>query len=80
MLLILGSMLGVREIRSLQAQVGAMATVILFGWITDLISSPFIVNEQKTVGKLTFLRQWKPEAPNPWIKRNGWASAGPAAM
>lgn len=66
MLLILGSMLGVREIRSLQAQVGAMATVILFGWITDLISSPFIVNERKTVGKLIFLRQWKPGS---WVVR-----------
>lgn len=69
MLLILGSMLGVREIRSLQAQVGAMATVILFGWITDLISSPFIVecvDDEMTVGKLTFLRRWKPRS---WVVR-----------
>ena len=60
MLLILGSMLGVREIRSLQAQVGAMATVILFGWITDLISSPFIVEEFYGINdKFGFARRWK---------------------
>lgn len=60
MMLILGSMLGVREIRSLQAQVGAMATVILFGWITDLISSPFIVDEVYKINEtFGFARRWK---------------------
>lgn len=60
MMLILGSMLGVREIRSLQAQIGCMATVILFGWITDLISSPFIVEEEcKLSSTLIFVRRWK---------------------
>ena len=60
MMLILGGMMGVRELRSLQAQVGAMATVILFGWLTDLISSPLIEEHNTVVGRLTFVRRWKP--------------------
>lgn len=66
MLIIMGSSLGVREQRSLQGQVGAMATTILFGWMTDLYSRTKILVEPYDACGRTFLRQWEPWS---WITR-----------
>ncbi len=63
MLIILGSTMGVREIRSIQASVGTMATVILFGWMTDLNAYHYILDKPYPIDALgikEFTRQWKP--------------------
>ena len=69
MLIIMGSTLGVREIRSLQAQVGCMGTTILFGWMTDLYSRlriEFKNEENKDWCGRTWLRWWEPWS---WVTR-----------
>ena len=67
MLIIMGSTLGVREIRSLQAQVGCMGTTILFGWLTDLYSRLKIENEEHEdwCGN-KWARRWEPWS---WVTR-----------
>lgn len=66
MLLIMGGSMGVREIRSLQAQVGGMATTILFGWLTDLYARTKIRDEPLAWCGRTYLRRWEAWS---WVTR-----------
>ena len=60
MLIIISASLGVRELRSVIAQVGCMAITILFGWFTDLYAHTKIECKLTTWRGFTFLRRWKP--------------------
>lgn len=63
MLIIMSGSLGVRELRSVIAQVGCMGTTILFGWLTDLYAHTQIHPVPTVWGpswaRYTFLRRWR---------------------
>ena len=66
MLIIMSGSLGVRELRSVVAQVGCMATTILFGWMTDLYARTKIVKQDYPAFGCVWLRRWEPWS---WITR-----------